>query len=177
MQKEEAITSCLLSEQKRLYRLAYSYVKNEEDALDAIQTAACRALEKQDSLRDLGNPLPWLCRIVVNASTDILRQRSRTAPLEAWQDPGQEDSLPDDSLARQVEALPPEVGTVIRLRYYEEMSLKEISTATGANLSTVKTRLYAGLKKLRVMLEDCENGAHGGKERGHERIRGSEEGV
>ena len=40
MQKEEAITGCLTAEQERLYRLAYSYVKNVEDALDAMQTAA-----------------------------------------------------------------------------------------------------------------------------------------
>lgn len=177
MQKEEAITACLLSEQKRLYRLAYSYVKNEEDALDAVQTAACRALEKQAGLREVSNPLPWLCRIVVNAATDILRQRSRIAPLEDWQDPGKEDVLPDDSLARQVEALPPEEGTVIRLRYYEDMSLKEISAATGTNLSTVKTRLYAGLRKLRLRLEEDGNGAHGRKERSHAGVRRSETGV
>ncbi len=170
MQKEEAITGCLTAEQERLYRLAYSYVKNVEDALDAMQTAACHALERQDSLRDKENPLPWLCRIVVNASLDILRQRSRTEPLEAWQDPGKEDELPDDSLTRRIEALPPEIGTVIRLRYYEELSLKEISTATGANLSTVKTRLYTGLKKLRIMLEGEEALPYRRKERRHEGI-------
>ena len=52
-----------------------------------------------------------------------------------------------------MDALPPEVATVIRLRFYEELSLKEISAVTGAPLSTVKTRLYTGLKKLRVSLE------------------------
>ena len=52
-----------------------------------------------------------------------------------------------------MDALPPEVSTVIRLRFYEELSLKEISAVTGAPLSTVKTRLYTGLKKLRVSLE------------------------
>ena len=67
---------------------------------------------------------------------------------------GYEDPLPaDDSLAARVDALPPEVSTVIRLRFYEELSLKEISAVTGAPLSTVKTRLYTGLKKLRVSLE------------------------
>ncbi len=68
-----------------------------------------------------------------------------------------EDPEPvDDTLARQVEALPPEVGTVIKLRFYEELTLKEISQITGQNLSTVKSRLYAGLKKLRVQMEGAE---------------------
>ena len=43
-------------------------------------------------------------------------------------------------------ALPPEVQTVVKLRFYEDMSLKEISEVTGWNLNTVKSRLYAGLK-------------------------------
>lgn len=75
-------------------------------------------------------------------------------PLEDLKEGGYEDPLPaDDSLAARVDALPPEVATVIRLRFYEELSLKEISAVTGAPLSTVKTRLYTGLKKLRVSLE------------------------
>ena len=55
-----------------------------------------------------------------------------------------------------MDALPPEMGTVIRLRFYEELTLREISQITGQNLSTVKSRLYAGLKKLRIALEGAE---------------------
>jgi RNA polymerase sigma-70 factor (ECF subfamily) len=55
-----------------------------------------------------------------------------------------------------VDALPPEVSAVIKLRFYEELSLKEISEATGQNLNTVKTRLYSGLKKLRIAMEGAE---------------------
>ena len=45
---------------------------------------------------------------------------------------------------------------MIKLRFYEEMTLKEISQITGQNLNTVKSRLYAGLKKLRVTMEGVE---------------------
>ena len=137
-------------------RLAYSYLKNREEALDAVQTAVCRAWERQDSLRDPSALHTWFCRILVNACTDLLRQRGRVTyvPLEDLKEGGYEDPLPaDDSLAARVDALPPEVSTVIRLRFYEELSLKEISAVTSAPLSTVKTRLYTGLKKLRVSLE------------------------
>ena len=61
-----------------------------------------------------------------------------------------------DLLAQRVDGLPPEVQTVIKLRFYEELSLREISEATGWNLNTVKTRLYTALKKLRVSLEGEE---------------------
>ena len=62
----------------------------------------------------------------------------------------------DGDLAKRVDALPPEVGTIVKLRFYEELSLKEISAVTGCNLSTVKTRLYTGLKKLRVSMEGAD---------------------
>lgn len=154
--REALLTDYFTREQARFYRLAYSYLKNREEALDAVQTAVCRAWERQDSLRDLSALRTWFCRILVNACTDLLRQRGRVTyvPLEDLEEGGYEDPLPaDDSLAARVDALPPEVSTVIRLRFYEELSLKEISAVTGAPLSTVKTRLYTGLKKLRVSLE------------------------
>ena len=68
-----------------------------------------------------------------------------------------EDPEPsDDSLARQVDALPPEIGIIIKLRFYEELTLKEIGQITGLNLNTVKSRLYTGLKKLRIAMEGAE---------------------
>ena len=56
-----------------------------------------------------------------------------------------------------VEQRPQEIMDACRKLYekesFQEISLKEISAATGCNLNTVKTRLYTGLKKLRVSLE------------------------
>ena len=153
--KEETLIQYLVEDQARSYRLAYSILHDREEALDAVQTAVCRALERQDSLRDPGAVKTWFTRILINACNDLLRQRGRVVPFpEDGEEPGREDpEPPDESLARRVDALPPEVGTVIRLRFYEELTLREIGEVTGQNLSTVKSRLYAGLKKLRVAME------------------------
>ena len=153
--REEQLTAYLVENQARFYRLAYSYLHNREDALDAVQAAVCKALEKQDSLKDADAMRTWFYRILVNVCTDLLRGRRREAPAAPEDlDPGSyEDPLPDDTLARRVEALPPEFRTVIKLRFYEELPLKEISAVLNCPLSTVKTRLYTGLKKLRVSLE------------------------
>ncbi len=158
MTKEETLTQFLIENQARSYRLAYSLLHSREEALDAVQTAACRALERQDGLRNPGAVKTWFTRILINACNDLLRQRGRVVPFpEEGAEPGREDPEPaDDSLARRVDALPPEVGTVIKLRFYEELTLKEIGEVTGQNISTVKSRLYAGLKKLRVAMEGAE---------------------
>lgn len=155
--EESTLTAYLVAEQARFYRLAYSYLRNPEDAMDAVQTAVCRALERQDSLRDPAQLRSWFYHILVNVCLDTLRQRGKWIPLSEWEEAGQEDPLPaDDGLARQVDALPAAVSTVIKLRFYEELSLKEIGAVTGSNLNTVKSRLYAGLKKLRISMEGAE---------------------
>ena len=157
--KEEKLTAFIVENQVRFYRLAYSYLKNREEALDAVQTAVCRALEKQDGLQDADALRTWFYRILVNTCTDLLRQRKRVTfvPPDALDCGSYEDPLPaDDTLSRRVDALPPEIQTIVKLRFYEELSLKEISAVTGWNLSTVKTRLYTGLKKLRVSMEGVE---------------------
>lgn len=155
--EESALTAYLVAEQARFYRLAYSYLRNPEDAMDAVQTAVCRALERQDSLRDPAQLRSWFYHILVNVCLDALRQRGKYLPLSEWEESGQEDPFPaDEDLARQVNALPAAVSTVIKLRFYEELSLKEIGAVTGSNLNTVKSRLYAGLKKLRISMEGAE---------------------
>ena len=158
MTKEETLTSFLIETQARSYRLAYSVLRSREEALDAVQTAVCRALEHQDSLRDPGAVKTWFTRILMNACNDLLRQRSRVVPFpENGEEPFGEDPEPsDETLARRVDALPREMGTVIKLRFYEELTLKEIGEVTGQNVNTVKSRLYAGLKRLRVAMEGAE---------------------
>lgn len=156
---EDQLTTFLVENQARFYRLAYSYLKDREEALDAVQTAVCKALEKQDSLHEPEALRTWFYRILVNICTDLLRQRKRVTfvPPDALDCGSYEDPLPaDDTLSRRVDALPPEIQTIVKLRFYEELSLKEISAVTGWNLSTVKTRLYTGLKKLRVSMEGVE---------------------
>ena len=153
---EKQLTDYLVEDQARFYRLAYSYLHDREEALDAVQTAVCKALEKQDSLRDAGAVRTWFYRILVNVCTDVLRQRKLVTfmPPEAPDAGSYEDPLPEDgSLAKRVDALPPEVSAIIRLRFYEEQSLAEISRILDCPLSTVKTRLYTGLKKLRIQME------------------------
>lgn len=150
----ENLVQYILKNQERFYRLAYSYTKNQEDALDAVQNAVCKALAGYERIRNDGAIKTWFYRILVNESLLILKQSRKTDPLE---DPEKqvyhEKAYEREEVDEELKRLEPEVQTIIRLRYFEELSLKEISQVTGLNPNTVKTKLYRGLKNLRDAME------------------------
>ena len=59
------------------YRIAYSYVRSREDALDIVQDAVEKGLRKLPTLRDPARIKPWFCRILVNESIDRRREPAR----------------------------------------------------------------------------------------------------
>lgn len=144
----------IVSHQEDFYRLAFSYVKNRDAALDVVQESIVKALAKADTLRERAYLRTWFYRILLNESMNHFRRLSRILPLEdleqqsapAGRDPGERLDLYD-----AIDRLAPKEQAVIKLRFFEDMKLEEIAHATGANLNTVKSRLYTALKKLRDM--------------------------
>lgn len=156
----DRLTGYIIENQEKFYRLAYSYVRNQEDALDVVQSAVCKALEHCGDIKNEEAVRTWFYRILVNESLTYLRQR-KTITLTG-EDPRREEPYyergyePESGLWAQLDRLEEEVREIIRLRYLEELSLKEISGITGMNLNTVKTKLYRGLKLLRENIREVE---------------------
>ena len=73
----EEYDSFIKQNQERAYRLAYGYLREREDALDAVQAAVERGLRRLDSLHDMEKLRPWFTRILVNECLDALRRRKR----------------------------------------------------------------------------------------------------
>lgn len=154
----EAFADFVRQNEASFYRIAYSYVKDREDALDIVQDAVERALVKLPGLRDEARIKPWFCRILVNRSIDCLRRRRGSETVD--------ESLPaPDKTGERAEALalyaavsklPPKYRTVVVLRFFEDMKLQEVAQAAGCNLNTTKSRLYKALELLRVELGDWE---------------------
>ena len=144
----------LIDQYERFYRLAYSYVHNEADALDVVQESACKAIIQCKKLKDTTKLLPWLCRIVVNTSLDLLRNQIKEQPAEELPEAAAEDKYEELDLKKALNRLEPENRTVIILRYFEDMKIEDIALVVDENVNTVKARLYRSLKKLRIQLDD-----------------------
>lgn len=149
--------SVILEERDRYYRLARSYVKNQQDALDIVQEALYKALKSYKLIRDPEVVKTWFFRIVVNTAINHINKNKRLVYLDDAQWNAIADKDRDDTLSLKdaLDLLHPKDKTVITLRYFEDMKIADIAILLDENENTIKTRLYAALKKLRVhILED-----------------------
>lgn len=153
----EEIVEYILANQNKLYRLAYSSVQNEQDAMDVVQNTICKALENAAGLRNINAVKTWIYRILMNESMTFLRKNRKELLLEEPLDEEMCVCDPEyadqEDLYERIQGLPTVVQNIIRLRFYEELSLQEIAEALELNLNTVKAKLYRGLKALRVEME------------------------
>ena len=150
--KEQAVERALTEGYEKYYRLAYSYVHNKADALDIVQEAAYKAILKSDSLQKIEYVETWVYRIVVNEACSLLRSRKESADVEEVQ-VSSEDTYENIDLRRAIEQLEPKDRAIVILRFFEDRQLDEIAKILDENLSTVKSRLYRVMKKLRLNLE------------------------
>ena len=75
----EKLIQYILDHQDRFYRLAYSYTKNQEDALDAVQNAVCKALEAYENIRNADAIKTWFYRILINECLRVIKRRKQDA--------------------------------------------------------------------------------------------------
>jgi RNA polymerase sigma-70 factor (ECF subfamily) len=155
---QRLITDYAVSNKENIYRLAYSYVKNEDDALDIVQESIYKAMVSMNTVKDPGYIKTWFYRIIVNTSLDFLRKRKREVLIEDenWEclEPAREDQYPDLDLQKALDQLSDNCRTIIVLRYFEGLKLEEIAGILDENVNTVKTKLYKSLKKMNVTMSE-----------------------
>ncbi|MCC5910569.1 MAG: sigma-70 family RNA polymerase sigma factor [Clostridiaceae bacterium] len=155
---EKEIEAYILDNKEMHYRLAYSYVKNKEDALDIVQESICKSISSMESLKELTYIKTWFYKIIVNTSLDFLRKRKRLIigdeDFLATYDGGVVDHYEDIDLQKSLEDLPDNYRSIIILRYFEDLKIKEIAEILDENINTIKARLYKALEKLRIKMND-----------------------
>lgn len=147
----EELEQYIIENQEHFYRLAYSYVKDRDAALDVVQNAVLKALTHWKSLRNPAYLKTWFYRILINEGLNYIRKNRRIVPATGLREqPAAEEDIPGKlDVYAAVERLNPKLRTIVVLRFFEDMSLQEIAEATALNLNTVKTRLYHALKILK----------------------------
>ena len=155
--------------QRRVYRLALSYLRRHEDALDVVQETFVRVYRARGSVRPEADPAGFLMRIAANLCIDQHRRRRRLAeePLPDPESPRELAALGSDplhlaieaererALTRALDSLAPRQRMVFVLRHYQQLSLLDIATALGCSVGTVKSSLHRAVTRLRECVAEA----------------------
>lgn len=153
--KEKQVRKYIVDNKESLYRFAYTYVKNEDDALDIVHDAVCKSLVNINTLKNIDSIKPWIYQIVSNCAIDYIRKNKKYVAIsDEIQDENAigYDTYEDIDLQEALERLPEKYRIVIVLRYFEDMKIGDIAEILNENENTIKTRLYKGLSKLKIDL-------------------------
>jgi len=167
----EALGPLMERHYRRLYRLALAYLRDPDDALDAVQEIFVKAYQgaaRWDGGSEVG---PWLTRIAVNHSIDRYRRGRRRLAAETPLDEQEGEADPrmsaggpspergvlgrevGERIASALRSLPARQRAVFVLRHYEEMALEDIARALDMSLGTVKSSLHRAVHRMRERLE------------------------
>lgn len=153
--KDRLIEQTLLKNYNSYYRLAYSYVHNDADAADIVQNGAYHAIRKSSTLKENCYAATWIYRIMLNEIFRYLKKEGQTVSLDNIEtEPFQEDNYENIDLQKALDSLSPQDKAVIELKYFEELKFDQIAEILDENVNTIKSRLYRGLKKLKLELSD-----------------------
>lgn len=129
----------------QLYRYLVVRLRDEPDALDALQETLTAAWQGLPALKQAAKFWPWLCGIASNKAADAARARLRTTDREIEVEASASGVL---EIREAVAALPEQFRQVLLLRYLLGLSEEEVAQTLGIRVGTVKSRSARARKAL-----------------------------
>ncbi|WP_260704456.1 RNA polymerase sigma factor [Edaphobacter flagellatus] len=166
--RRNELTSLVLSEKSYFIRTANAILRNSADAEDAVHSAFCSAWKAVGAFRGDSSLKTWFTRIVTNNALMALRsgKTNRTVFLEdnpeylqtferstcsRVEDPERTATRHEllSLVEQQIEKLPPETRTVIRLHFSNDCSIETIARMRGKSRPSIVAHLHRGKAILR----------------------------
>lgn len=158
---KEALLQLIMSEKDVYYRLAFRYMGNEHDAMDAMEEMIVIVYEKMDQLKKEEAFYSWSKTILVNCCKSLLLKRNKLVLLEDWDTTDERDlshAVISDPYRRSeqkidMEALLLRVNEnqreAIQLKYFHDLDYQTIADITKVSIGTVKSRIHNALQTLK----------------------------
>lgn len=155
---------CLYKEQ--LYRIALRYLNNEAGALDAVQETTYRAYRGLKKLKNQEYFQTWLIRILINVCQDELKYHKNLASCSVEEypgllaigddtaEPGGDRDMQRLHILFALKELDFKYRQIIELKYFEDLTIRDIAEILGRPEGTVKTWLNQALAQLRELLRE-----------------------
>jgi RNA polymerase sigma-70 factor (ECF subfamily) len=176
----DALRHLISANNQRLFRAAWSVLRDRHEAEEAVQSAYLKAIASIDQFEGRSSLSSWLTRIAINEALGRLRSARRrssalesqgVAVLDRYREVlmrGSESAAPDAALARDqlrrlleqaIAALPASFRSVFVLREIEGLSVEDTAEALGVPAATIKSRLHRAKARLQQALDPEIRGA------------------
>lgn len=165
---EDALSPLMARHERRLYGIAYGYLRNPEDALEVVQDAFVKLFQQSARIDTRAEVGAWLTRVAINAAIDRYRQKKRRGSREIAVESEDLQAVPSrhqrnglDNLHAEDSRRAIEVGlqalnerqrAVVTLRHFADLSLDEIASTLGVRLGTVKSSLNRALARMKTAM-------------------------
>lgn len=149
----------VLNSYEMMYRIAFSYVHNPDDAMDIVQESAYKAIYNAGQVKNEKYIKTWICKIVIHASVDFMKKNQKEIPVEQlyeMDEPSVQDTYQDFDTMQVLDSLEEREKAVVILRYFEDRKLEDIAIILDENINTIKSILYRSLKKLKIEIQKGE---------------------
>lgn len=154
--REKTYISFIKENKQMLYRVAFSYLRDETKSLDAVDEAVYQGYVHMHDLREAKYLKTWVTRILINECLKIIKNGKREVNMDILPEKSQDSRVAEDSFYLKIEInnLPENLKSVIILRYFEGFTISETAEILGIPDGTVSTRSRKALKVLRASLSD-----------------------
>ncbi|MFQ6830517.1 RNA polymerase sigma factor [Butyricicoccus pullicaecorum] len=155
---EETFLERIDAKKDSFYRVAYSYTRHREDALDVVSESVCKAYTHLHHLKDPDSFYPWFYRILSNTALTFVKRHRRFASLEDWDESvtPMEQTAEILAMREELARLEQKYREVLILKFNQDLTFREIAELTGKNENTVKTIYYHALELLRERMNPHE---------------------
>lgn len=156
---KEAFYAIIEPIQERLYKTAFVYMHNEQDALDCVYETIYKAFISIKNLKSPNYFCTWITKILINTCNDKLEENkeiellNKNSPERAINPDDLQTNINENiDLMNAIKSLDETQRDVLVMRYFEDMSLNQISKERDMPLGTVKSHISRGLTALRNIL-------------------------
>ena len=150
----------------RLLRAAFLLCGNKTEAQDHVQETLLRVVKSSHRCRESSALFPWLYGILLNVHRNHCRKQRlilysneipETATEDTYAGSGLDKQMVAGMLWKAINELSAEHREAVILRYYEGLSIDEISSCADVSIGTVKSRLFNGMGRLRKIIKNKMN--------------------
>jgi RNA polymerase sigma-70 factor, ECF subfamily len=142
-----------------LYKTAFAYTKNEQDAIDILQETVYKAYISIEKLKEPKYFKTWITRILINNAISFINDKKKTVYIA--DDLSHDTSYHSDNgidekldMLNSIDKLEEKYKNVIVMKYFQDLTITEIAEVLNCPVGTIKTYLNKALSKLRLFLKE-----------------------